>query len=248
MRQKIKVVILPTEDKTDVSVDPTGHYHYKSITNDYGGYQHVYITVSNDVEPIEEGDWRMITDKNSSLYGQFEQKKSNLPENDQWSKIVATTDSLRVYHSPYELDGITKYHSNLIPQLQQLFLKEFVANRNGEFEVEYYADWNDLQYNEFGEYAPHKLKLNQNNEVNITSVNKCLYDTPKSCENSECRVLNKCNGDRVTSIEEKMYSREEMYLSAANVVDKIAANRGNSDWNMKVTPKMIVDNWIKENL
>ena len=26
---------------------------------------------------------------------------------------------------------------------------------------------------------------------------KCLYDTPKSFENSECRVLNKCNGDRV---------------------------------------------------
>jgi hypothetical protein len=45
-----------------------------------------------------------------------------------------------------------------------------------------------------------------------------------------------------------MYSREEMYLSAANVVNEIAANRGNSNWNMEVTPKMIVDNWIKENL
>jgi len=26
---------------------------------------------------------------------------------------------------------------------------------------------------------------------------KCLYDTPKSCENSQCRVQNKCNGDKV---------------------------------------------------
>ena len=45
-----------------------------------------------------------------------------------------------------------------------------------------------------------------------------------------------------------MYSKEEMYLSAANVVHQISANIGNSDWNMHTTAKMIVDNWIKENL
>ena len=33
---------------------------------------------------------------------------------------------------------------------------------------------------------------------------KCLYDTPRSCENSECRVLNKCNGDKVKSKQETL--------------------------------------------
>lgn len=58
-------------------------------TKTLGNWQHLYFTSD---EEIKEGDWRMITDKESSLYGQFEQKKSKLPENDQWSKIIATTD------------------------------------------------------------------------------------------------------------------------------------------------------------
>ena len=74
MKQKIKIVKL-----------------HKELEN--GKESHLYATVSQDVEPIKEGDWRMITDKESSLYGQFEQKKGNLPENDQWSKIIATTDN-----------------------------------------------------------------------------------------------------------------------------------------------------------
>jgi hypothetical protein len=49
-------------------------------------------------------------------------------------------------------------------------------------------------------------------------------------------------------VKEKMYTLEEMYLSAANVVTQIAANRGNSEWYIKITPKMIVDNWIEKNL
>jgi len=49
----------------------------------------------------------------------------------------------------------------------------------------------------------------------------------------------------ITPAKEKMYTLEQMYLSAANVVDQMAANRGNSEWHMKATPKMVVDNWLK---
>jgi hypothetical protein len=33
---------------------------------------------------------------------------------------------------------------------------------------------------------------------------KCLYDKPSSCENSECRVLNKCNGEFISSKQETL--------------------------------------------
>jgi hypothetical protein len=91
-RKKCKLVMLPTEDKTQIFTskrDNVLHYHFKGHTpNNVKSYQHLYITSDDE---IKEGDWRMITDKSSSLYGQFEQKKSNIPENEQWSKIIATT-------------------------------------------------------------------------------------------------------------------------------------------------------------
>jgi hypothetical protein len=42
---------------------------------------------------------------------------------------------------------------------------------------------------------------------------KCLYDTPKSCENSQCRVQNKCNGDKVRPKQEQdknKYNEQDM--------------------------------------
>lgn len=44
---------------------------------------------------------------------------------------------------------------------------------------------------------------------------------------------------------EIVFTLEDMYLLSSHVVDCIAANRGNSDWNMNTTPKMIADDYIK---
>jgi hypothetical protein len=41
-----------------------------------------------------------------------------------------------------------------------------------------------------------------------------------------------------------VFNLEDMYMLAAKVVDDIAANRMNSDWNLRTTPKMIADDFI----
>jgi len=280
MKEPIKVLMLPTEDKSTVYKLDNETLHIGDFAKCEEGdkrrvNQHLHITVSQDVEPIKAGDWCIAMDTNIIFQVSNKDLKGINNFKDLYRKIISTTDPKLTIpfmingHSGLrqrEVNGVLQVKS--IPQVQQSFLKELVANPDGEWEVEY--NTNNIHNQEVMFHEEHKekfiedringvwksyiplqttLKLNQNNEVNITSVNKCLYDTPKSCENSECRVLNKCNGDRVTSVEEKMYTLEQMYLSAANVTHQIAANRGNSEWNMKVTPKMVVDNWLtKENL
>ena len=68
MKQPIKVVMLPTDanygaieidsaNSNKLSVEAK-NYHHKNP-------QHIYITVSQDVEPIKEGDWYYDKDKKS---------------------------------------------------------------------------------------------------------------------------------------------------------------------------------------
>jgi hypothetical protein len=227
MKKTIKVVMLPTEDKSGLQLAPDGSLRF--TTNNTWESQHVYITVSQDVDPIKKGDW-CITPIEEDIQYVIKAEGSNY--NNLCRKIIVTTDpnlKLKVIdynarkqqkYNPIteEFSGKIIYKHLPIPQPQQSFLKEFVSNPDGKWVVDYYADWDDLQYNEFGKYAPYKLKLNQDNTVNITSVKK------------------------------KVYSKEEMYLSAANFIKQMSANVGNSDWHMKTTAKMIVDDWIKENL
>mgnify|MGYP003643576359 CR=1 FL=1 len=281
-----QVFLLLTENVADIIVPTRGvgkgvphlKEYYGSAQLEMGD-EYYYLYVTEGVKPIK-GDWVMNTNKDAVYQYTGHGSSGNR------DKVIATDDPKLTKSSNWveadvqghwectncggwtELTEDRTCKCKPVSKLQQSFIKEYAANPDGEWEVEY--NTNNIHNQEVMFHEEHKekffedringvwksyiplqttLKLNQNNEVNITSVNKCLYDTPKSCENSECRVLNKCNGDRVTSVEEKMYTLEQMYLSAANVVDQIAANRGNSDWTMKVTPKMIVDNWLtKESL
>ena len=52
-------------------------------------YQNIYITSD---EEIKEGDYCIITDIESVLYGQFEKHRGAHQRNDQWKKIILTTD------------------------------------------------------------------------------------------------------------------------------------------------------------
>jgi hypothetical protein len=222
MKEPVKVVRLPTEDKTSISIDPTGHYHYESITNDYGGYKYTYITVSQDKEPITDSCWVIATKKDlsrellwfvrtvdgvSSFSENFAMEYVFVQNEDDivsFSKIIATDDpKLKTGVFAGSTSKISRKNLfwseivredvyNAFPRLQQSFLKEFVVNPDGEWEVEYYADWDNLQYNEFGEYAPYKLKINPDNTVNITAV-----------EEKERGII-------ITNVEKKMYSREEV--------------------------------------
>lgn len=106
-------------------------------------------------------------------------------------KIIASSDpkltikEVKTFKDVSPATKITTFDTVLIhkqiPQVQQSFLKEFVANPNGEFEVEYEIDLKSQSIQDEEEskaegymYAPpplcYKLKLNHDNTVNITSV------------------------------------------------------------------------------
>jgi|TARA_B110000908_G_C10254703_1_gene454571 hypothetical protein len=178
MKHKIKPIYLPTEDNNSVTVPflvtPKGSI-YKHVAG--GEFRrrikegcvphHVYITVS---EPIEEGDWCIITTENAN---QFVEQFTDELEYVFCRKIISGTDpKLKTTVSPYlfENGGACKSKDFPLPQPQQSFLKEFVANPDGEYEVEYeekqqFESADDYDYG-FGL----ELKLNQDNTVNITSV------------------------------------------------------------------------------
>tara|TARA_B110000495_G_C22943578_1_gene552261 strand:- start:205 stop:921 length:717 start_codon:yes stop_codon:yes gene_type:complete len=230
MKKPIEVVMLPTglpilKGQLAILDGKTSIYSFDMKDEHPAEAQYAYVTVSQDVEPIKEGDWLYETDLNT-----INQAGKEYKSNDNDKKIIATTDP----RLEYSVTGYTETRSRTfyekLPQVPQSFIEEFVANPDGEFEIEYECQYHTSkefygkeakwvtcdvqQFESIKESIPtcplrYNLKLNQDNTVNITSVNKCLYDTPKSCENSECRVLNKCNGDRVTSVEEKMLEATE---------------------------------------
>jgi hypothetical protein len=173
MMHKIEVVMLPTDDNINIHRTVNRKFFppylmylesgiYSKDNKNYGSNQHVYITVSQDVEPIKVDDW-FYNIKSNNIFKNDSEK--TLLKSDTEFKIIATTDpklNLSNKYIPYDL----------IPELQQSFLKEFVAsNSNGEFEVEYtncsviYFKWKNGIHK-----VSSKLKLNQDNTVNITSV------------------------------------------------------------------------------
>jgi hypothetical protein len=227
MKQPVKVVMLPTEKVFDKNINSQIVIHNGTLKFCQSGGmlkesepQHPYITTDEKVL-AQEGDWYISESGGVHQWnmgtGIHKGKSAYI------SKIIATNDP-KLGITDYRVSPVPNFCD--FPQLQQSFLKEFVANPDGEFEVEYDSYYVKGNYrnkcsicgemfnntDKLGFVCPkhNRLKLNQDNTVNITSVNKCLYDTPKSCENSECRVLNKCNSDRVSSPKEKMYSREEV--------------------------------------
>ena len=46
--------------------------------------------------------------------------------------------------------------------------------------------------------------------------------------------------------EKYKFTKEDLYMLAAKVVNDIAKNKGNTDWNMFTTPKMIAEEFIQQ--
>jgi hypothetical protein len=200
MKKPIEVVMLPTEDKSILHLwtDEKGsrpelcEIEYSHTRNT----QHVYTTVSQDVEPIKEGD-NCIDIRNNTIF--MCTSPLNNPEN--FRKIIGTDDpklTISCSNIIKECDESgwdgrkqcmnCKGTARLpIPQVQQSFLKEFVANPDGEWEVEYEEIIRCYKCNKLEEDCINtsanclgyfegidKLKLNQDNTVNITSINNTL--------------------------------------------------------------------------
>ena len=167
MKHKIKVIILPTEDKSNIFQCRNGQTLYTENTGtntSFSTYIHTYITVSQDVEPIKEGDW-CYDEYNKVVF----KSGSNNPGASR--KIIATTAPKLIYSPNWKGKEVTDCLA--MPQVPQSFLKEYVANPDGEWEVEY--SYKGEQHNESSMLNTFHIKLNQDNTVNITSVEEKMY-------------------------------------------------------------------------
>ena len=228
--------MLPTEEASyigicikemsDVKIGETKAFASPMLMSlDYWKPQHVYITVSQDIEPIKEGDWIYWTDPegitsdiNQVISVDEEMIFMSHPEHSETEalphecrKIIATTDPKLVFTIVIGPDGTSMFTK--LPQVQQSFLKEFVANPDGEYEVEYerkYFRGKDDKGNFENLTSSIKLKINQDNTVNITSV------------------------------EEKRYNIEEIENLATEKFKTYPTNLGKIDVELK--------KWIKKNL
>ncbi len=223
-KKSIKVVMLPTEKQSRYAEEgqisafkdgsalqliskqfASGHPMKRGAALSH----YIYITVSQNVEPIKDGDWVfcLSTYYNNSKHPpeQYINPIRKWIETDNCKscrKIIATTDpklKLKVVdynarkqpkYNPIteEFSGKDRYKHISIPQLQQSFLKEFVANPDREWEVEYETTYDCLCYNSQehknkcggkGYEVPCEdeyltLKLNQDNTVNITAITSKL--------------------------------------------------------------------------
>jgi|TARA_R110000822_G_scaffold152112_9_gene291381 hypothetical protein len=257
MKQPIKVVMLPTEDKYPTIFlrddDMLIHNTLKMIKwFDVIGY-HLYITVSQDVEPIKEGDWCIEGVKNICPLQLVLVTKEDLNrclENQKCGscrKIIATNDP-KLFTRTSFLEDISNNTVSLkcnLPQLQQSSLEEFVANPDGEWEVEY-NDTCDVERGQCCcserdvdcELHSFKLKLNQNNTVNITSVEIC---TCKPTLNTEGKVTKYPDPDCLSC----KYIDITFVNNRSNKIKSIV-----EELRALVSAKAMIplDNWIKENL
>ena len=155
-----------------------------------------YIYVTSDVEPIKEGDWFYVEMEQQGhlimqLVKNMEVSDSIHSHKTDWvipagaKKIIAANNPKLTKCSmcgmedgEHKMSCKTPSLRTCIPQVSQTFLEEFVKNPNEEWEVEYglikdrICMPNCKCEEECLMMDKIFLKLNKNNTVNITSMNK----------------------------------------------------------------------------
>ena len=239
MKKSIKVVMLPTglpilKGQLAILDGKTSIYSFDMKDEHPAEAQYAYVTVSQDVEPIKEGDWVIETQEGQSPAAvQIINIEYELATDIQ-RKIIATTDTklLPVIDESDNMKTDNRYVG--LPQVQQSFLKEYVANPDGEFEVEYCRDKESMMKNieTKGEISSWKLKLNQDNEVNIASVWYLGAFEPSRMDMDKVKSFN------INSVKKKRYSREEVLLLLHDLSRHLSPNNTTID----------LTDWIKDNL
>jgi hypothetical protein len=148
------------------------HMFPKMLEN--GQEKHLHVTVSQDVEPIIEGDWYIYLNQlmqAKNLIGFDESVKNDC------RKIIATTDTKFNFNGGLNPSAEMLRGTKFIPKIRPSTIQQFVANPDGEWEVEYepICCGNYTLCNSNCTIKGFKLKLNQDNTVNITSVEEKMY-------------------------------------------------------------------------
>jgi hypothetical protein len=250
----IKSIFLPTEEITGIVLHSTGLDPYYSNTpsdrkdnlkavKDIGGIsQHVYVTISQEVEPIKEGNvFAMIHPEGlySTIIMKCKPSTTILPSD---RKVISTSDpklTLKTYGNIFN-----------IPQTPKSFLKDLLSNPKGDFEIEYEWKQGDI----FGLDNLDRVRF-----INDTELENCSgtvfdkselsddeveYVNSDTCALATLKVtLNKNNNVKITSVEKKIYSEEEIEnLLIKHQSDYRSHVRKTNDWSMDIS------GWIKKNL
>lgn len=188
MKAQVEIIILPTEDRTNIAIMRSGNklVYIKESLDLNNGFQHLYVTVSQDVEPIKSGDWYYYSNKDGTTNGEYgiSQLNNDYRKISEFNcrKIIGSSDP-----NLNRLNELNAYYTNgfgggvKIPQLSKSFLREFIANPKSKWEVEYDFYFTDecerLEGDRDGEniQEEYKLKVNTDNTINITAVKEKMY-------------------------------------------------------------------------
>jgi len=192
MKLQATVVMLPTEAIGAIIKGGNLSYNEKStslsIINKNCSYKytlcHLYITVSQEVEPIKEGDWLYDPIKNRVGKTTKDSDFVWINKVDTIRKIIATTDKLKIGNWVGHHSSDEKY----LPQIHLMFINEYC--RKGGI---------DKVIVEYG--LPQEVKDRLIAGILI-----------KADETDWVPKLNPDNTINISSIEEKMYSRAELLL------------------------------------
>lgn len=198
MKTLANVYLLPHNNiDTKLTMYHDGNGNYKKLSSNldklqYHTNQHLYITLPQsdlEISKIKKGDWCYRKD-----IGIFQCKeKPSIPKS--WGeKIIATTDTSLIIHSPLvDKNGLSVLKEMKLPSISQLFIEHFISEYNKgnvieNIEVVLDGDW-DESYK--GYYADTiRPKINQQNEISIV-ISEEVIEQQKwiSGIDSYCEIL-----------------------------------------------------------
>jgi hypothetical protein len=260
MKHLIKVVILPTDSSklyTDCNNKlQLAHKEYSRGSLTGAIFQHLYITVAHDVEPIKEGEFAIYDNGHNNGFVVESVKTSDgivyrFP-NETWKdydhidggmtplendvrKIIATTNpKLHICGEDKCTKNVCTFPDCMYPSLQSSFLKEYCANPNGEYEVEYSFKGERCTLCGFGKES-----------------NECINrgECPKKYFGGELTFkINQDNTVNITSVEEKMYSGVDLMGNQDGSFDHFLLNSSKFSQEEREIAMDAIHDWIKENL
>lgn len=129
--KRAQVIMLPTEKVTTLAIVENKGLCLGKYFPNVGYYQAKNLYIISDDE-IKEGDWRIVANKDSSIYGEIAQHDGKKKPYPKWKKIIATTDTslYQATGKAYKMvDGFKPTYKNL-PQPSQQFIEKYIEFYN----------------------------------------------------------------------------------------------------------------------
>lgn len=244
MKIEIQIHRIATDDKTQIGCDrwnrSTPRFREKPLfqSGDTWKAQHLYATVSQDIEPIKEGDWCLYNKNHNSKNPVWELFQCGKIESEEmhpisrgklllWlRKIVVTTNEKLTVQIVEDMGTAKGYTNKSITPFEQSFIKEYCDKggidkamvdyivyhgiKTSVAEINAISGDDSMDWRGLGDLRDYKLKLNSNNTITIYPL------------------------------VEKMYSRTEI-LALIESYRTFAWSRG-------LSIHLFKDEWIKDNL